>query len=461
MLEEMDLPSCVQDWNLPSDFDDSLSPPAYSSPLLEGLEGSATTDFSSTQWLLPVDQILKLERTTTLQTMCSADLMHKPRGSRGQWVRVDPNERIRVAKEKGKKLKLQIELGLVGTEYNLTAENVSVFLHDQQQNCLEPHPDHFIIDCINWTGSTAEIEVKLFRMHKNMQFVAHIKDQQGAELLRVQTALFSTHNSGAGRFKDIKSDDSVADEKKRRLEFPASSEELSDHVNEDLVTTIPGSLVVNGAVKARAFTQYSDLRLKANIEDIVDALEMVMQLQGKTYTWKDGEEQGEGGKKVIGLIAQEVKQVVPEVVHEEEGSGLLSVSYSELIPVLIEAFKQFVQQYESDQDTMKDQMKEMHARVEQLSKKLEEVDAKTASAPVTQAIEELRGILKECARFAAEFIERESSGIRTVTWDFASYMGSGVASKVKQLKGGAVWPSWPTSLHLPSLYSNSAPNGVS
>ena len=72
-----------------------------------------------------------------------------------------------------------------------------------------------------------------------------------------------------------------------------------------------------------------------------------MHLQGVRYDWK---EEGKG-KNQIGLIAQEVEEIVPEVVNTIEDSlGELSdikvVNYSALVPVLIEAIKEQQQEIE-------------------------------------------------------------------------------------------------------------------
>jgi len=77
----------------------------------------------------------------------------------------------------------------------------------------------------------------------------------------------------------------------------------------------------------------------------------VSQLQGKTYCWKKDaplySEEDAKGRRVIGLIAQEVQKVLPDVVNEDE-NGVLSVAYTELIPLLIEAFNQHVREYNED-----------------------------------------------------------------------------------------------------------------
>ena len=82
----------------------------------------------------------------------------------------------------------------------------------------------------------------------------------------------------------------------------------------------------------------SDLRLKTNINNITRALEKVKKLQGVSFEWKDPATFGKGLK--IGLIAQEVEKVLPEVVSVGETYGL---DYASISALLIEAIKD--QQY--------------------------------------------------------------------------------------------------------------------
>ena len=129
---------------------------------------------------------------------------------------------------------------------------------------------------------------------------------------------------------------------------------------------------MEGIVRARAFFQFSDLRLKTNIEDLVDAVNLIKQLDGKTYYWKDGApvDSATPGRRVIGLIAQEVQRVLPELVQEDE-NGILSVSYTELIPILIEAFKQQLSEYQNDKEDTKRHLEYLHRQLEVLSLKHE------------------------------------------------------------------------------------------
>jgi hypothetical protein len=132
---------------------------------------------------------------------------------------------------------------------------------------------------------------------------------------------------------------------------------------------------VHGTVRAKAFLQFSDLRLKTNIEDIYDAIEIVSKLQGKTYYWKPGTVTNDtGGKRVIGLIAQEVQKVLPEVVTEDPETGMLAVSYAELVPVLIEAFKRHLADYENNKKDIQNQIKSLTEKVEGLQKCKEQID---------------------------------------------------------------------------------------
>ena len=80
-------------------------------------------------------------------------------------------------------------------------------------------------------------------------------------------------------------------------------------------------------------TAFSDERLKDNIETLEDGLDKVEQLRGVTYTRDDREN--------IGVIAQEVEKILPEIVltaHDEMGTK--SVDYSRITAVLIEAVKE-------------------------------------------------------------------------------------------------------------------------
>ncbi len=104
-------------------------------------------------------------------------------------------------------------------------------------------------------------------------------------------------------------------------------------------TAAPGNILTVGQGKGAAFADswstYSSRRWKTNIQTLPNALAKVEQLRGVTYELKDS------GRHEIGVIAEEVGQVVPEVVtFEANGKDAQGVDYSRLTAVLIEAMKE-------------------------------------------------------------------------------------------------------------------------
>jgi hypothetical protein len=104
-------------------------------------------------------------------------------------------------------------------------------------------------------------------------------------------------------------------------------------------TLVNGSLVVTGGnvIVNSAVVHASDKRLKKDIEDLPYGLKEVLQLQPKAYNWKDRKTD----HKSLGLIAQDVQLLIKEVVTaQDDDKKTLGVSYTELIPVLINAIKE-------------------------------------------------------------------------------------------------------------------------
>jgi hypothetical protein len=111
------------------------------------------------------------------------------------------------------------------------------------------------------------------------------------------------------------------------------------------------------------------IRLKKNVTDIADALEIVSKLRGRRYQWRDQPSLGTGNRPatVIGFIAQEVQKVIPEVVHQDATTGLFSVSYVEILPILTNAFNEFVGQYREEELEKAEQIRIMQEKIQQLS----------------------------------------------------------------------------------------------
>jgi len=107
---------------------------------------------------------------------------------------------------------------------------------------------------------------------------------------------------------------------------------------------IRGNFKVSGQVICRdGYWASSDVRMKSNVSPINGALNKVMNLNGKTYNLKSTNLKSATNSDKInyGLIAQEVQEIIPELVMETEDSiSSFAINYDGLIPVLIEAIKE-------------------------------------------------------------------------------------------------------------------------
>ena len=99
----------------------------------------------------------------------------------------------------------------------------------------------------------------------------------------------------------------------------------------DLTYNSSTNKLTTGTVAANNFTSLSDERFKTNIGTVTDALEKVNQLRGVSFDWV------ESGNPSYGVIAQELEEVLPELI---DGENPKTVNYLGIIGVLIEAVKE-------------------------------------------------------------------------------------------------------------------------
>ena len=92
-----------------------------------------------------------------------------------------------------------------------------------------------------------------------------------------------------------------------------------------------GEIIAQTKVTSAAFFYSSDAALKEDIQTIENPLEKVQQLRGVSYKWKDT------GRKDIGLVANEVQKVLPELVADGEHK---TMDYGHMIGLLVEAIKE-------------------------------------------------------------------------------------------------------------------------
>ena len=112
-------------------------------------------------------------------------------------------------------------------------------------------------------------------------------------------------------------------------------------------TTITGILSVTDDITA---FWTSDERLKDNIEVIEDPLSKVLSISGNTFDWN--EKSNKSGHDV-GLIAQEIEEVLPEAVTTRD-NGYLAVDYHKVVPLLVEAVKELSGKVDELQQKLRD-----------------------------------------------------------------------------------------------------------
>jgi uncharacterized protein YunC (DUF1805 family) len=104
-----------------------------------------------------------------------------------------------------------------------------------------------------------------------------------------------------------------------------------------------GDIVASADITA--YGSPSDINLKENIKPLEGALEKIMRLQGVSFTWKEDTEMSKmiNLKDDIGFIAQEVQEVIPDLVRKND-NGLLSLRDKGITALLVEAIKEQQQQ---------------------------------------------------------------------------------------------------------------------
>jgi hypothetical protein len=150
-------------------------------------------------------------------------------------------------------------------------------------------------------------------------------------------------------------------------------------------TTTPSNVftIASGAGKAIAdgWSTYSSRRWKTNIQTLHGALAKVEQLRGVSYDLKSN------GKHEVGVIAEEVGAVVPEIVTwENDGKDARGVEYDRLTALLIEATKEQQRQFEQQQAVLRSQaaaLRNLKSELRATRRSLQKVKAQLAASQPT------------------------------------------------------------------------------
>ena len=144
---------------------------------------------------------------------------------------------------------------------------------------------------------------------------------------------------------------------------------------------------MNGSAYSTSGWTSSDKRFKDNILTLDNALEKVMALRGTSYAFRTEEfkDMNFDAGNQIGFIAQEMKNVLPELVKEDE-NGYHAVNYQGVVPVLVEAMKEQQVQIEEKEAAIQN----LEARLSKLEallgqKCVEDRDSEIAAAQKLEA----------------------------------------------------------------------------
>lgn len=129
---------------------------------------------------------------------------------------------------------------------------------------------------------------------------------------------------------------------------------------------------VQGDVLADSFTQSSSRRLKTHVRPIADALHRIARLRGVYFDWT----QEMGGGADLGFVAEEVAEVLPQVVTHDEAGRAKGVKYANLVALTIEGIK--AQQRALDR--LSAENKKLHARIDAMEARFEQLLARMASS---------------------------------------------------------------------------------
>jgi hypothetical protein len=111
---------------------------------------------------------------------------------------------------------------------------------------------------------------------------------------------------------------------------------------------VNGDVFVTGIITATDYNSASDIRLKENIQKIDNPIDKIIRIEGVTFDWKSD------NKSSMGVIAQNIEKVLPQLVNGEESK---TVNYNGIIGLLIECVK-----------TQQEQIDDLNRRLDDLSK---------------------------------------------------------------------------------------------
>ena len=118
----------------------------------------------------------------------------------------------------------------------------------------------------------------------------------------------------------------------------------------------------DGPEGAQAPYTPSTRKLKQGVRPLPNALDRVRRLRGVSFTWVDDAPPTVAGRKDLGFIAEEVSEIVPEIVAYDSAGAPIGLDYARLTAVLVEAVKEQQRQIDSLRQALRDRGGERQER---------------------------------------------------------------------------------------------------
>ena len=269
----------------------------------------------------------------------------------------------------------------IGKNYTVLGENITKYWYRQKLTKSNLNNETWFV--LNPTGSDSGVGAQLINDNQEVNFVSPkyslsslatstVEDSTPGYLAVLYKATHATSESlDSGDI--VSTNDYIFDYKTGVVQFmnaavdPSDSDFVYMSVNQYVGTTLSTGLELSGNISGSGYVltnhvsasgdvvadgdviayNSSDLRLKDNVEVIKGSLDKIGEIRGVEFDWNDqspgwARERGHD----VGVIAQEVQKVVPEIVVERK-SGYLGVDYKRLVPLLIESIKELKQEVEN------------------------------------------------------------------------------------------------------------------
>lgn len=128
---------------------------------------------------------------------------------------------------------------------------------------------------------------------------------------------------------------------------------------------LPNNNDNSGRGRANRWDTYSSAQWKSNIQTLHDPLATLNKLRGVSFDWTAS------GAHDVGFIAEEVAQVLPEIVSTQDGKPV-AMDYSRVVPLTVEAIKVL----RGENEALKIELAERDARLRRLEERLEKLESK-------------------------------------------------------------------------------------